>query len=133
MKLIVKGSVPDFFVKFIAQQKPKTWNELNSIRKELRQHILEEQGNCCAYTEVRLNGEESCHIDHYCTRNLFPERTFDYNNLLVSCNSEEYAAKYKDKQIKGKLDYDELINPIKDRPSDYIEFAFTGDVLPLIF
>lgn len=131
MRQITKVAAPGFFSKFVAQKQPKAWENISPIRKELREHILQEQGNCCAYTEVRLNGEEYCHIDHYRTRNLFPEKMSEYENLLVSCNSEEYAAKYKDRQIKSKSDYDELINPVEESPSDHIEFAFTGDVLPL--
>lgn len=48
--------------------------------------------------------------------------------MLVSCNSEKYGAKYKDKQIKNKTDYKDLVNPIDDLPTDYIEFGFTGKV-----
>lgn len=131
MKQIVKEKVPDFFYKFVEHKKPQTWDETSPIRQELRTHILTEQGNCCAYTEVRLNGETNCHIDHYQTRNLFPEKTFDYYNMLVSCNAENYGAKFKDKQITSKSDYDDLINPVEDTPSDYIEFTFTGDILPV--
>lgn len=131
MKQIAKGAMPEFFSKFVAQNKPKTWEDIRPIRRRLREYILQEQGNCCAYTEVRLESEGNCHIDHYKTRNLFPEKTFEFDNLLVSCNSEEYAAKHKDKQIKFKSNYDELINPVEESPSEYIEFAFTGDVLSL--
>ena len=59
---------------------------------------------------------------------LLKNETFAYNNLLVSCNSEEYGAKYKDKQIKSKADYTFLINPTVDAPSDYIEYTFTGEM-----
>lgn len=131
MKQIIKRNAPDFFSKFVAHEKPKTWDEIRPVRQSLRAHILAEQENCCAYTEIRLNGEANCHIDHFLTRNLFPEKTFDYNNMLVSCNTEEYGAKFKDKQIMAKNDYDDLINPINDNPADYIEFAFTGDILPI--
>lgn len=48
---------------------------------------------------------------------------------MVSCNAEGYGAKFKDKQITSKSDYDDLINPVEDNPADYIEFTFTGDVL----
>lgn len=48
--------------------------------------------------------------------------------MLVSCNSEKYGAKYKDKQVKEKEDYKELINPIIDLPADFIEFGLTGKV-----
>ena len=48
--------------------------------------------------------------------------------MLVACNSENYGAKYKDKQIKNKADYDVLINPVVDDPSDYMEYTFTGEM-----
>lgn len=74
MKQIIKEGTPDFFSKFIAHNNPRTWDESTPVRSQLRTHILEEQGNCCAYTEIRLNGNTDCHIDHYRTRNLFRKR-----------------------------------------------------------
>ena len=50
---------------------------------------------------------------------------------MVSCNAEEYGTKFKDKRITSKSDYNDLINPVEDNPLDYIEFAFTGDALPV--
>nr|WP_294482137.1 retron system putative HNH endonuclease [uncultured Bacteroides sp.] len=58
---------------------------MSPIRQQLRKHILDEQNNFCAYTELRLYAADDCHIDHYHTRNLFPDETFKYDNLLVSC------------------------------------------------
>lgn len=128
MKQLNKNGSPLLLEQFKAHNHPQQWNDLNEIRQELRQYILEEQGSCCAYTEIHLNSTENCHIDHYYTRNLYPEKTFDYSNMLVSCNSEDYAAKFKDKQIKRKEDYSNLIHPVNDNPSDYIEFTVTGKV-----
>lgn len=129
MKQLTKGGTPEFLTKYILRNSPRHWDEISPIRQELREHILKEQGNCCAYTEIRINESTNSHIDHYRTRNLFPQLTFDYHNMLVSCNSEEYGAKHKDKQIKAIEDYDDLINPVKEVPSDFIEFAYTGEVL----
>lgn len=129
MKQLVKGDVPDFLTKFILHQQPKVWEDISPIRPLLRKHILDEQNNFCAYTELRLDTVDDCHIDHYHTRSLFPEETFKYENLLVSCNSEEYGAKYKDKSIKTKEDYKELVNPVENSPSDFIEFGLTGKVV----
>lgn len=128
MKQLVKGEIPDFLTKFITHNQPKVWDDINPIRQQLRKHILNEQNNFCAYTELRINTIDSCHIDHYHTRNMFPEETFNYNNLLVSCNSENYGAKHKDKQVKKKEDYKELINPIDDLPANFITFGLTGKV-----
>lgn len=129
MKQLIKGNAPDFFTNFITHKQPKSWEDMRPIRQELRGHILTEQSYLCAYTEVYLSGGDNCHIDHYHTRNLFPEETFSYDNMLVSCNSEIFGAKYKDKQIKEKSDYEDLINPLEEDPMDYLEFTFFGDVV----
>lgn len=126
MKQLVKGETPGFLTKFIAHKQPKVWDDISPIRQQLRKHILEEQNKFCAYTELRINTVDDCHIDHYHTRNLYPDETFEYSNMLVSCNSEEYGAKYKDKQVKIKEDYKELVNPVEDLPTDFIEFGLTG-------
>ncbi len=132
MKKIDKGEAPGFFSDFIKKNRPKVWNDITSIRSRLREHILTaEQLGYCAYTEIKISDANDCHIDHYRTRNLFPEKTFEYRNLMVSCNSEEYGAKYKDKQVKGKSDYDNLINPVEDNPTDYMEYTFTGEIQPI--
>lgn len=132
MKKIEKGEAPTFFTSFIKKERPKVWNDIAPIRSELREHILkEEQQGCCAYTEIRICNNNDCHIDHFRTRNLFPDKTFEYRNLLVSCNSEDYGAKYKDKQVKGKADYEGLLNPVDDKPAEYLEYTFTGEILPV--
>lgn len=129
MKHIQKGDAPTFFVDFVKKEKPKEWADSATIRPQLREYILEhEQQGCCAYTEIRISGSKGCHIDHYHTRNLFPDETFNYDNLLVSCNSENYGAKYKDKQVKEKADYGKLLNPVTDVPSDYLEYTFMGEM-----
>lgn len=129
MQKINKGNPPAFFSDFIKKSKPKDWNDIAPIREQLRKYILEnEQKGCCVYTEIKIEKDKNCHIDHFHTRNLFKNETFAYNNLLVSCNSEKYGAKYKDKQIKSKADYTFLINPTVDTPSDYIEYTFTGEM-----
>lgn len=126
MKKIEKQESPGFFSDYIARHKPTQWNEITSIRSKLREHIWNEQSGCCAYTEIRLHNCNNCHIDHFRTRKLYPELTFDYTNLLVSCNAEEYGAKHKDKQVKRQEDYVDLINPVEESVGTYIEYAFTG-------
>lgn len=129
MKHIHKLNAPEFFTDFVKKEKPKEWSDAAPIRSQLREYILKhEQQDCCAYTEIRISGDKACHIDHYHTRNLFPDETFNYENLLVSCNAENYGAKYKDKQVKGKADYDKLLNPVTDVPSDYLEYTFMGEM-----
>ena len=89
-----------------------------------------EQHSICAYCETKLN-EANSHIDHFKTRNKFPEETWDYNNLLVSCNNELRCAKHKDKQIKSKSIYDNIINPTRENPNDFIDYLASGDIVAI--
>lgn len=85
MQKINKGNPPAFFSDFIKKSKPKDWNDIAPIREQLRKYILEnEQKGCCVYTEIKIEKDKNCHIDHFHTRNLFKNETFAYNNLLVS-------------------------------------------------
>lgn len=127
MKKLDKKDAPLFFIQHVTKHAPKTWEDITQVRTALRKHIWEEQGYCCAYTEIRLE-PDACHIDHYRKRNLFPDLTFDYTNMLVACNAESYSAKHKDKKVTCKADYENLINPLVDNPSDYLKFTWTGAV-----
>ncbi|WP_069471644.1 hypothetical protein [Candidatus Marithrix sp. Canyon 246] len=120
MKQISKQE-PQLYQDFIRQNLPTKWNYVSlSIGYELRMHILmEEQNYQCAYTEIHIEPEDS-HIDHFRKQSLFPDMRFDWNNLLVSGNSEAYGAKCKDKKLKKQEDYQLLINPVIDNPKDYL-------------
>jgi uncharacterized protein (TIGR02646 family) len=129
MKPISKKE-PPFYRDFIKQNSPTEWSDVSlSIGYELRMLMLmEEQNYQCAYTEIRVEPEDS-HIDHFRKQSLFQNLIFDWNNLLVSCNSEAYGAKCKDKKLKKREDYQFLINPVVDNPKDYFIYALTGDIL----
>ncbi|MDH6343384.1 uncharacterized protein (TIGR02646 family) [Parabacteroides sp. PFB2-12] len=130
MKRIDKEA-PSFFSAYIRENKPERWEDITPIRADLRAHILNEQEGVCAYTEIRLpDFNKNCHIDHFRKRDHFPKLTFDYANLLVSCNSEEYGAKHKDKVITSG-EYGDLINPVEESAAGHIEFTSTGKVNPL--
>ena len=75
----------------LAKEK-SAWEDKNIryISQKLRADILlEEQSLLCAYCEREIEEDRnSSNIDHFKTRNLFPEETLNYHNLLVSCNSK---------------------------------------------
>ena len=127
---------PDFFEKAKSKVKlPKTssaWNdeEIKKIRPKLREYILlEEQDLLCAYCEKSIDdNRKNSNIDHFKTRNLFPQNTLDYDNLLVSCNTKDRCSYYKDKNIKSK-DYNNIVNPIAENPDDFFDYLITGRIL----
>jgi uncharacterized protein (TIGR02646 family) len=115
---------PDFYTKFISSEKPKNWDDF-SIGVELRRYMLEnEQNSQCAYTELRLNEtNRSSHIDHFKRKHssLYPQLTFDYNNLFTADISNDYGARHKDAFVKSRADYTNLLNPL----SPDIQESFT--------
>ena len=100
---IDKNNPPDYFngtKKRVARPKEsKAWEDklISGIRAQLRLHILEhEQFSLCGYCEKQIDatGQHS-NIDHFKTRNLFPQLTLSYNNLVVSCNTRQRCSEYK--------------------------------------
>lgn len=54
----------------------------NCPKAEIRKAMLEEQGFLCAYTMVRLEDENSCHIEHVKAQAIYPDDALDYANML---------------------------------------------------
>lgn len=129
MKQIAKQE-PQFFREFVEQNSPQLWEEISrKIGHDVRTYMLKKEQNFqCAYTETRVEPENS-HIDHFKKQSLYTNLIFEWDNLLTSCNNEAYGAKYKDKMVKNKEDYQYLINPVLDNPHNYFNYAMTGDVL----
>lgn len=130
MKKINK-SEPKFFRDFKTGNKLVNWNGLHEIKLDLREHILKtEQGFQCAYCESAITSNNTkSHIDHFKRKHLFPELTFDYNNLLVSCKNHNHCASVKDSKVKSKDYYKDLINPVNNDPSAYFEYSVSGKVI----
>ena len=132
---------PNFFKKAKSKvKKPKissAWSslEIENIRPKLREYILlEEQNLLCAYCEREIDDNpENSNIDHFRLKagHLFPEKTLDYNNMLVSCNTEGRCSKYKDKHIKLKDEYNNIINPITENPDDFFDYLLTGKIIAI--
>jgi len=132
---------PDFFIKAkLKVKQPKissAWsdNEIENIRSKLREHILlEEQDLLCAYCEKEIDdNSKNSNIDHFRLKagHIFPEKTLDYSNLLVSCNTKGRCSDYKDKHIKSKDDYENIINPITENPDDFFDYLNTGRIVAI--
>lgn len=120
--------IPQFYTDYLTKEKPKVWDDFNEnpeIKNQLNKHIAQkEQFGVDAYTQQRLNSEQK-HIDHYCKRSMFPELTFNYNNLFVSNHNNKYGADFKDNHI-SKLDYGTMYNPALNY--DKFEFLESGEI-----
>jgi len=124
------------FINFVQRNNPQNWEGLDAVvRTNTRKYILEnEQSNQCAYTELPMEYEKNnSHIEHLKRKDsaFFPELTFEWSNLFVSCNSDDFGGKYKDgKYLKGKTKADNalIINPSLENPNQYFELTNWGEL-----
>lgn len=114
MKYIRKTSPPPLF--FIADtQRLTSWKRYRSSKKrKLKKYILEnEQFGVCCYCEKEITIDTS-HIEHIKPKSIdVLNLTFDYNNLLVSCegnhfneigdNSKNTCGQFKDDNFDENL------------------------------
>lgn len=107
-----------------------SWDELSHAERDaLHRAKAAEQHGFCGYCECRLVDEHSMplpgkiHIDHFLQRSKYPDRTWDWNNLVLSCNSENHCGKYKDKQ--GGIPAEKIIDLHSDTedPREMIVFV----------
>jgi len=94
----ISKKAPQFYRDFVRKNSPTEWSDVSlSIGYELRMLMLmEEQNYQCAYTEIRVEPEDS-HIDHFRKQSLFQNLIFDWNNLLVQ-EGESFRTTQKSKK-----------------------------------
>jgi len=105
-----------------------------SINSKLRNYILsKEQYNLCAYCEKEINSDSlKSNIDHFKKRVLFPEETLNYENLFISCNNKNRCSNFKgsNRRKLSKNDYENIINPTLENPSNFFNYLPTGEIYP---
>ena len=136
MRQITKDEPSYFASAKLKVELPKTkgaWEDkaISEIRAKLRTDmLLEEQNLLCVYCEKEIDeNSTSSNIDHFKTRNLFPELTLEYSNLLVSCNSKERCSSFKDSNIKSREEYNNIVNPVLENPNDFFDYLPTGEII----
>lgn len=89
----------------------------DKVRGELRQA----QNGLCAYCEVALSS--STRIDHFKPKRLHFSLTFDWNNLVLSCDENDSC------DIKKGGNFENYwINPYITDPSGMFEFFANGEI-----
>jgi len=94
-------------------------------REEIRSALELMQGRRCAYCECGLD-DHGQHIEHFRQRGRYPQGTFDWSNLFLSCERHESCGKHKDRC--GQYDYTDLIKPDVEDPEYFLLFANDGTI-----
>lgn len=86
LRKINKGREPNALTIWKKQHPHQRYHDLDdTMRRAIRQALLEEQYYLCAYCCQRISIDK-CHNEHLEAQHDNPQHTLDYNNLLASCN-----------------------------------------------
>ena len=115
------GSMPFETAKGFKKYKTKNWGEIpEAIKAPLRQQLYDEQHGVCCYCCKTL-GNEKTTIEHLKSRNDYPHKCFDYNNLLLSCRTAKQCDNAKGSQ--------ELpLTPLMDECENEINLNLAGEL-----
>jgi len=94
-------------------------------RAEIRTDLDAMQGRRCAYCECNLN-QHGQHIEHFRQRSRYPQGTFEWDNLFLSCDRPDSCGKHKDGC--GPYNHADLIKPDHDDPEHYFLFGQHGTI-----
>jgi uncharacterized protein (TIGR02646 family) len=133
------------FEQGIPSNPDKAWENLGRECKQeiTKNYLYREQYHLCAYTELNLD-ELGSHIEHIKPKSRYPECTFDYQNLVLSCfhSVELQHFAYADRfgghlkcgdNSKGEIDkYDPdlFISPLQADCENYFSYEVNGLVQP---
>lgn len=120
------------------------WDNLHGCcKKEIRAQLSKIQGRkvpeCeeyvinvrCAYCEAEIY--DGGHIEHFRRKNRslgFPELTFSWENLFLSCDSNKNCGHFKDRDGGDAYNPDYLIKPDDIDPDTLLYFHSSGEARP---
>ncbi len=119
MRSITKTQTPAFFTQDTINL--SNWDDyLGKDKRAIKKHILDnEQKFLCCYCESKVDVSlVYTHLEHLKPKEIYSDLTFDYNNLLVSCDGKhETNTSNNSHQTCGHKkdnDYDEnlFLNPV---------------------
>lgn len=115
------GSMPIETAKGFQKYKGKSWGEISEeIKAPLRQQLYGEQYGVCCYCCKSL-GNERTTIEHLKSRKNYPNKQFDYDNLLLSCSVPRQCDNAKGSQ-------ELLLTPLMNECENEISLNLAGEL-----
>jgi len=123
------AKVPACLSRYDARTQP--WEDVSwEDKEEIRAELESLQRRHCAYCECDLaNESKKPHIEHFEPRSRARMKTFDWENLFLSCSQTERCGCHKD-NLAGKYQSKDLVKPDLDDPRHFLQFMPDGKVLP---
>lgn len=146
MRAITKGSCGLYPLEKANNTPPQTDQEARSRwgsfgdKSALSDLLANEQYGLCAYSEINTEHYDlGSHIEHVKPKSRYPEKTFDYQNLILSALSSSDLKTFDERDEKSTFgghhkqsQYDEtlFVSCLTDNSSDYFVYLLNGKVEP---
>ena len=147
MRFIQKTPLPESLAaQFAAKQATldaggtSGWNPSKEQKKRLGQHLLPIQKHICCYCEKQFDNNPH-HIEHFIEQHDDKTKTYDYENLFLSCegestkkdNDENTSCGHKktdSRHANTPINYNLLLNPANIATQNCFEYEDSGKIIP---
>lgn len=134
-KIHKQGNQPNALEEHILGNTPFGWGEINDdpdLKSKIKEALLDEQGELCAYTGIRIMGDDA-RIEHLKPRaHDWGENTDVRYRNMVACHTEEgsrFGATYKG-DWPSPSEWDDFITPLEERCEQCFQYGIDGSVSP---
>ncbi|WP_201498583.1 retron system putative HNH endonuclease [Psychrobacter arenosus] len=116
------GKMPEQTRKAFLKYKSKKWGDIPyETTVPLREQLLAEQHELCCYCCQSIK-DKTTHLEHLYSRKDYPNRRFDYENLLLSCDTPKQCDNAKGNQ--------ELpLHPLMNECDEEIKLNLAGELV----
>lgn len=137
MKYIKKSQEPSSLTEWNKRRGNKTpnWKSFSQpVKNDVYYSLLKEQGYICCYCGRPISRKE-CHIEHFKPKSVYKELTFEYTNLIASCQGEDEERPRVPVHCGHKKQawYDEelMVSPLNPKCADFFRYSGFGEILPV--
>lgn len=128
MKHFIKSNPPQCYEKYVSKRLGETWDRFVCDQHECHEALLQsmkaEQDNRCCYCERTLQNRQA-HVEHFAPKSIYPQLTFDYQNLMASCSDSLTCGHAK----QGRVISEDL-SPLQLNCEHRFTFTLHGMVVP---
>jgi uncharacterized protein (TIGR02646 family) len=136
MKYIQKGNEPSSLAAWnrkLGNRMPNWKSFSHPVKNDVYAALLTEQGYSCCYCGISIN-RRNCHIEHYRPKSKYPDLTFDYKNLIASCQGEDEKRPTKPVHCGHKkggwFEYEFMVSPLDANCVDFFKYSGYGEIIP---
>ncbi|MBF2063549.1 MAG: TIGR02646 family protein [Calothrix sp. C42_A2020_038] len=135
MKYIQKNQQPQSLIDWNQRRggQIRDWKSFTkSVKNDVYQSLLKEQGFICAYCSRPITRND-CHIEHFRPKSVYKELTFEYTNLIASCQGEDEKKPRTPVHCGHKkgawFDEELMISPLDPNCETYFKYSGSGEII----